>query len=795
MRRLKFNKKAVQRCSIYLSVLLCQLLIVGNINAQTHISGTVRDAKTNELMTGTSVVVKEIYQGTITDGNGKYEITVPNGKYTLVFSFLGYQDIEKKIDCNKEKITVEVSLQPSVMAMDEVVVTAKSKARRIREKAMPISVITMKQLQGTVSNVSDVLSKTSGVKIRASGGVGSASRISVRGLEGKRVGFFINGTPLSDNSDFVDINDIPVDMIERIEIYKGIVPANLGGSAIGGAVNIVTKEYPPGYIDASYTIQSFNTHKASAIFKRNRNGLEFGIGGFYTYSDNNYKMVLPKEYGGDTVTRDHDNFQKIVIATGLTSRKWWFDEMIIEPAIIYSEKEIQGIKSNIQEAKSFSNAYILTNNNNKKNFLIEGLDLDFDNTYGYTIYKFQDKSMYLFNWDGTHKDTVFNKTIGIGEGEIGKQPNDALIKKHSFHQKINLNYVINARNSINLNSQYRYVRGIPEDPLKDKVIGYKTNFNSNMNSWTLGLAYEYNSANKKFTNVINGKYYYYRMQTKLVKGLDLDFDSTPENIDNRKSDFGISNALRYRITPSFLIKTSLAYDVRLPVEEELLGDGFMIAASENLVPERNTSFNLGFMFDKSNAKHNRLQVEVNGFYMYLTDMIRFTGGRLQSIYKNFGEMRTLGVEIEIKADVTNWLYLWGNATYQDLRDVRKYEAGSEVPNPTKDYRIPNIPYLFANGGIELHKANLFGIKGQNTRLYTDCSFVEEYFYDFEMSKKQQRRIPRTITFNAGLEHSLHNQTIFISIQANNITDKRVMSEFNRPLPGRNFGLKLRYVWK
>lgn len=88
---------------------------------------------------------------------------------------------------------------------------------------MPVTVYSMSQLQGTVNSVEDILTKTVGVTIRSQGAVGSASRISVRGLEGKRIGFFIDEVPMNDNSDFIDINDIPIDMIDRIEIYKGVV--------------------------------------------------------------------------------------------------------------------------------------------------------------------------------------------------------------------------------------------------------------------------------------------------------------------------------------------------------------------------------------------------------------------------------------------------------------------------------------------------------------------------------------------------------------------------------------------
>jgi outer membrane cobalamin receptor len=754
--------------------------------AQTTLTGTITEAVDGSPLPGVTIFVKTLNKGTTADQNGNYSLQLPNGIYTISYSFIGYQSETREIQISGQSARIDIALKDSDKTLNEVVITGKSEARQIREQAMPIAVITMEELQGTVSDVADILTKTTGVQIRASGGEGSTSRISVRGLEGKRIGFFIDETPLGENSDFLDLNDIPIDLIDRIEIYKGIVPAKFGGSAVGGAVNIVMKEYPPSYLDASYSLQSFNTHKASAVFKRNKNGYEAGIGGFYTYSDNNYKMELPLQ-PGKYVIRDHDKFEKLTIGGGFTSRRWWFDEVVFEPAVIFTQKEIQGIEYNIQQANSTADAYILANHNEKTNFLIEGLDLDFSNAYAYTVYRFEDKATQRYSWEGETRPAVT-----VYGGEIGVQPNDVFNQKHTFMQKTNLNYLINDRHSLNFNSQYNYAKGIPSDTLLDKVIGYKTNFNSTMNSWVTGITDEYNSPNKKVTNAITVKYYYYSMQTQLVDLYAI--SRTPEDIDMQKHDFGASDAIRFRITNDFLVKASLAYDVRLPAENELLGDGFIVAPSGTLKPERNTSFNLGFMYDKTNY-YKRFQIEMNGFYMQLENMIRFTGGPLQSKYENFGEMRTLGLEVETKWDATNWMYLWGNITYQDLRDTREFEPGSSVSNPTKGDRIPNIPYFFANAGIEFHKANLFGGKGQNTRLFTDGSFVEEYFYDFEQSIYQERRIPRTLTFNAGLEHSLMNQSIFISIQANNLTNAKVLSEFNRPLPGRNFGMKVRYVWK
>jgi outer membrane cobalamin receptor len=775
-------------------LLLIAILPVSSF-AQTTITGKVTEAGSAEPLIGATVAIKRINKGTTTDNNGNYNITLKRGSYKVLFSYIGYQPVTKEVKCTgmSNRITVNVQLKPSATNLNEVTVTAKSVERQMREKAMPVSVITMKELQGTVSNISDVLSKTSGVTIRATGGVGSSSRISVRGLEGKRIGFYIDESPMNENSDFVDINDIPVDLIERVEIYKGIVPAKFGGSTLGGAVNIVLKEYPPEYYDASYSIQSYNTHKVTGVYKRNKNGYELGAGGFYTSSDNDYKMTLPKEFGGYRVTRDHDKFRKFVVGGGVKTARWWFSEFEVEPALVLTKKEIQGIEYNIQNAESSSTAFLVAQTSNKEDFLIPGLDLDFDNTYTFSNYFYVDTSRYVYNWAGKIVDERIDKKTGMGLGEVGNQPNDMDNKKHVYLQHTNFHYTINSRNAINLNSSYRFAKGLPKDLVKDAVLGYKTNYSTTLNSLTLGLSHEFNTLDKRLTNAITAKGYYYSMQTKLIRLTDL--DRIPTDIDNQKSAFGISEAFRYRFIPELLVKASVSYDVRLPTDEELLGDGFMIAPAGNLNPEKGLTSNLGFMFDRSYYTNKRLQIELNLFYYKLEDMIRFTGGPLQNMYQNFGEMQCFGGELEVKWDALSWLYLWANGTYQDLRDTRKYDPGTNRPNDFKGDRMPNIPYFFINGGFELHKENLFGGKGQNSRLFVDGAFIEEYFYDFEESIHQQKRIPQTLTFNAGVEHSIMNQSLFFSIQANNITDANVMSEFNRPLPGINFGAKIRYVWK
>lgn len=768
---------------------LLLLLFSLSISAQNtaELIGTVTDKVTHQPLIGADVYIKELNKGVSTDARGQYRLThLPEGNYTVWFSFLGYQPFGKKISV-KGQMRSDVSLKEQAEEISGVTVSGKSIAHQKKEQSMPVTVIDMSNLRGTVSSVQDILLKTVGITLRSSGGVGSSSRISVRGLEGKRIGFFIDELPLGEQTDYIDINDIPIDMIDRIEIYKGVVPARFGGSSLGGAINIVIREYPDKYADLSYGYESYNTHKAQGVFKRNlkQRGLVFGIGGGYTSSDNNYTFDSPFQEGL-RITRNHDKYRKLIIGGSFKAKKWWFDEVELEPVFVKTYKEIQGIEYDIREAHSQSLMTGLSNKLEKDNFLTEGLNLDMFNGLVLTKMNFIDKATRRYEWDGSSYPTP--SRYG---GEAGyNYPSDSDDKKLTFINKTNLEYILTERHSLNINSVFSMANGTPKDDLKTLSLGKQVNFDSQMRSWISGLTYDFRTLNDVFLNSLTVRHYMYTMHTQMAPL----FVPGKYDVDVSKSDFGVNNAMRYRFLPSLMGKLSAGYEVRIPSETELLGDGIAVIPSPDLLPERNLSANLGFLFDLTGKHPTNAQIEMNFFYMYLQDMIRYTAGLIGAQYQNFGEMRTLGVEFEAKADVLPSLYLYGNTTYQDLRDTRAYEPESTVPNPTKNKRMPNIPYLMANAGLEFHRENLFGGTGQNTRLFADVAFVEEYYYDFEMTQLQKRRIPRSTTIDIGFEHSFLNNKVFLSGKVRNITNEKTLSEFNRPLMGINGGVKLRVIF-
>ena len=768
---------------------LLLLLTTSSLWAQNtaELSGKITDKATQKPLIGADIYLKELKKGTNADAQGNYHLKgIPEGNYTIIGSYLGYQTFSKKIYLKGQE-RLDISLKEQAEEISGVTVSGKSIAHQKKEESMPVTVIDMSNMRGTVSNVQDILAKTVGVTLRTSGGVGSSSRISVRGLEGKRIGFFIDELPMSEQTDYLDINDIPIDMIDRIEIYKGVVPARFGGSSLGGAINIVIREYPDKYADLSYGYESFNTHKAQGVFKRNlkARGLVFGIGGGYTTSDNNYTFDSPYREGL-RITRNHDKYRKYIIGGSFKAKKWWFDEVEFEPVVVKTYKEIQGIEYDIREAHSESLMAGLANKLTKDNFLTEGLNFDMFNGVVLTKMNFIDKATRRYEWDGSSYPTP--SRYG---GEVGYNfPSDSDDQKLSFINKTNLEYIINERHSFNFNSVFSIAKGTPKDELKTLSLGKQVNFDSRMHSWVSGLTYDLRSLNDVFLNSLTLRYYQYTMHTQMAPL----FVPGKYDVDLQKNNWGVNNAMRYRFLPSLMGKLSAGYEVRIPSESELLGDGISVVPSADLLPERNASANLGLLFDLTGKHPTNAQIEMNFFYMYLQDMIRYTAGLIGAQYQNFGEMRTLGVEFEAKADVLPSLYAYVNTTYQDLRDTRDYEPASTVPNPTKNKRMPNIPYLMANAGIEFHRENLLGGNGQNTRLFADVAFVEEYFYDFEMTQLQKRRIPRSTTIDIGFEHSFLNKKLFISGKLRNVTNEKTLSEFNRPLPGINGGVKIRVIF-
>jgi len=126
-------------------------------------------------------------------------------------------------------------------ALDEIIIQGKSKAEKIRDKAYAVNVIETGVFKNTATNISQVLNKVPGIVIREEGGLGSNFNLSLNGLSGKQIKTFIDGIPMSYFGRSLTLNNFTSNIIETIEIYKGVVPIYLFSDALGGVISIRTK--------------------------------------------------------------------------------------------------------------------------------------------------------------------------------------------------------------------------------------------------------------------------------------------------------------------------------------------------------------------------------------------------------------------------------------------------------------------------------------------------------------------------------------------------------------------------
>ncbi|MEE3225824.1 MAG: TonB-dependent receptor, partial [Bacteroidota bacterium] len=274
-------------------VIAFTLMLIGVAgNAQNVITGKILD-QNQEPIPGATVLIKNTTTGTLTADNGSYQLkSSQKGRFTLEASFMGFKTFSKAIELTgNTQLTLNITLEEATNALDEVTVTGKSVVQQVRDKAFNVSVVDTKKLSNTTLDLGHALDKVSGVRVRENGGVGSQMNFSINGFRGRQIKFFLDGIPMENFGSAFQLNNIPVNLADRIEVYKGVVPIGLGADALGGAVNIVTNSYTQNHLEASYSYGSFNTHRSTvnAIYVSD-SGFTAQVNAFQNYSDNTYKV-------------------------------------------------------------------------------------------------------------------------------------------------------------------------------------------------------------------------------------------------------------------------------------------------------------------------------------------------------------------------------------------------------------------------------------------------------------------------------------------------------------------------
>ncbi|MEL6303556.1 MAG: TonB-dependent receptor [Bacteroidota bacterium] len=229
------------------SVLLVFLMFIpGVILAQSStVSVTGKVSSKGEAVPYATVYAENRNTGTTADENGQFQLSLPPETYTIVFSAQGFRTHKEEVSLSSGKTTtLDVELIPDVLGLEEVVVSATR--NRVERRSAPVVVSTLKPrlLQATQSiTLSDGLNYAPGVRVETNCQNCGFTQVRLNGLDGGYTQILLNSRPVFTSLLGVyGLEQIPTNIIERVEVVRSGGSALYGSNAIAGTVNVITKD-------------------------------------------------------------------------------------------------------------------------------------------------------------------------------------------------------------------------------------------------------------------------------------------------------------------------------------------------------------------------------------------------------------------------------------------------------------------------------------------------------------------------------------------------------------------------
>ncbi len=676
----------------------------------------------------------------------------------------------------------------SLRVLEEVVVTSSNEAsEQLKRQPLNVSVIQAMPFYKTNATGLDLLRQVSGIKIKQSGGFGSRSDFFISGSTGKQVKFFIDGLPQDNLGETQLINIYPVEQIERIEVYKGVLPVDLGADALGAAINIVTRKETENYVDASYSIATFNTHRLNLSAKKYLSD-HFFIGLFANanYASNNYRIdgEIPNEFGNmeiKKVRRFHDDYKNynIKLHAGVSGTSY-ADQLTISliKTGLYDE-----IQNNLLQTEPYGSAFykeslISGNVKYQKDNLFRKFDLASFLSYNRIHGLFMDTSRNVYNWEARIVDRKF------GGGEISSSGHALHLYSNVVNGKITAAYRFTENLKLIFSNTYQRYYRTGKDTVAQKFYSGLDYYGSpsSLQKNIAGLGFEgnffksrlrFSSAVKNYSTNFSG--YEIEWQTQTITSQSL-------------QTVAYNAALGYKLNNFFLIKASYEHAARLPEAEEALGDLMLIKPNPKIQIETSENVNLNVLY------HNqKIDGGLTTFFRDVTDIIYLRTSQFGSQYQNLLSARVWGIEGNIKYQPITSLSLNGNFTYQDLRNQSVIENNGINNDRYKNARLPNIPYLFINGGVAWKRADVFA-KNTMLQVWWNTNYTHEYFLYWEVdgARELKNRIPTQVLHHAGVSYALGNSGLSFALEVNNLTNATAYDNFKVQLPGRSLSFKIRF---
>ena len=640
-------------------------------NTDANVYGHVKDAKTGEHLPYVLVQLKGTTIATTTDKTGHYFLkNLPEGTFVVEAKYLGYASQSKTInvkhDTSKE---LNFSLSPSDMNLDEVVVSANRNETKRRLAPNLVNVIGGKLFDITQSTcLAQGLNFQPGVRTEDDCQNCGFTQVRINGLDGHYSQILVDSRPVFSSLNGVyGLEQIPANMVDRVEVVRGGGSALFGASAIGGTINIITKEPIRNSASFGHTFMS-----------------QGGANSFDNVTTGNVSLVTDDNKAGvyaygQTRTRqgyDHDGDGYTELPE-LKSQTFGLNSYLRLSPFSKLSLQYHGIHEFRRGGNKLDQIAHVANVTEQVEHDIQGGGLTYD------FFSPDEKNRFsaYFSFQTTARKSYYG---GIGEGT----EEDIEAAEKAYGTTHDLTYVAGTQyvhsfgkllfmpSDLTLGAEYNF------DGLKDVILGYDRHFKQDVRIGSFFFQNEWK--NKQWSFLLGGRLDKHNLMDHVIFSprANLRFNPT-ENVN-------------LRLTYAGGFRAPQAFDEDLHVGV-VGGERLVTVLADNLKEERSNSFSLSAdLYHKFGSVQTNLLIE--GFYTDLNNVFALRqldqpdaqGNTVQERYNAYGA-KVLGLNIEAKAMFTRWFTLQSGITLQQSHYDEAIAWNDEVPEQKykKMMRTPN----------------------------------------------------------------------------------------------------------
>ena len=723
------------------------------------------------------------------DDDGRFRVALAPGRYTVTAVGPAAEQAEATIDVAAGR-TAEATLRlvGGTVSSEVIVVEGVSEADRRRQSADAVTVVETEDARRQTADLGEVLARTQGVGVRRGGGLGSSARLSLGGLTDDQLRFFLDGVPLELAGYPFGISNVPVNLVERIEVYSGVVPVRFGADALGGGVNLVTDQDMAGtHGAASYEVGSFATNRVTVAGRHLHapSGLFARIGGFFDDADNDYPVdvEVPDQAGRLSparVRRFHDGYRALggSAEVGVVDRPW-ARQLVLRTFASGFDKEYQHnqamsrVYGDVTYGESSAGASL-----RYEQPLGRGLSLDAIGGHAFTRGRFRDVSRCVYDW--------FGECFMEGDpGEIDALPHDQLSRDHAAFARVNLGWAIHPLHSLRLSVAPTFATR-SGDERRESAPDTRDPLSAERDLLTVvtGVEHEADLFADRLENIVFVKHYVQRLDSEEPRPGD-----TFRRQDRTTWRFGVGNGLRYRLADWLVGKASYEWATRLPRPDEVFGDNAFVAPNLELEPESSHNLNLGLAVDAPSTPAGQVRASTTGFVRQADQLIVLLGNERDQSNQNVYGARSVGVEAAAEwTSPGEYLALDGTVTYQDFRNDSSAGAFGSFDGD----RIPNRPYLFAHGAARIQLRDIVWQEDEIAATWSS-RYVHDYYRGWESVGREDSKdvIPSQLIHAAGVGYLVRGErgSLSTTFEVQNLTDRAAYDFFGVQRPGRAFYVK------